>query len=198
MANGISAIKNTIMKKTLITALLISIAMGLSAQIAIRGGINYSDVTINGVTNVSTGSKIGFHAGLQGHLGIGNVLSIRPALLYNIKGAKVDQTGASESKSLHYLEAPINLGLKLGTNAFSIILEGGPYFGYLINTGDGLFNNIDKSDWGANFGAVLELDNIGIGANYSNSLSDVNGSDQIDQTFRLKNGNLAAFIYFKF
>ena len=186
------------MKKILFTTLLITVSFALSAQLGLRGGINYSDVSINGISDVETGSKIGFHAGLQGHLGIGNILSVRPALLYNIKGAKVDQSGASDSKSLHYLEVPINLGLKLGTDAFALILEGGPYFGYLVNTGDGLFNDIGKSDWGANFGAVIELDNIGIGANYSNSLTDVDGSDQIDQAFRLKNGNLAAFIYFKF
>lgn len=186
------------MKNILFFFVFISAGLSLQGQIGLRGGLNYSDVSIDGLTDVSTDSKIGFHAGLQGYFQLGGFLNIRPAVLYNIKGAKVDATGAAGNNSLHYLEVPINLGLKFGSDSFGIILEGGPYFGYLMNISEGLFSDVDKSDWGANFGAVVELDNIGIGVNYSNSLSGVNGADQIDQAFKLKNGNLAAFVYFKF
>jgi len=186
------------MKKSLfilIGLLMSSVAFG---QIALRGGINYSNVNIEGVNNIETDSKIGFHAGLQGNIPIGNVLAVRPALLYNIKGAKVTDNGADQSGSLHYMEVPLNLGFRLGGGPIALVLEGGPYFGYLVNTSDGLFNDIGKSDWGANFGAILELEDVGIGVNYSNGLNDIEREDQLGQAFKLQNGNLAAFVYFKF
>jgi len=185
------------MKQIIIILSLTLCAVAVSGQIAIRGGVNYSDVTIEG-TNVMTDSKVGFHAGLQGHLGIGTILAVRPALLYNIKGAKVEASGASQSNSLHYLEAPINLAMRFGISDIGIILEGGPYLGYLVNTGEGIFEDINKTDWGVNFGGVVELSDIGFGVNYSNSLGDVEKQDQLPQAFKLTNGNLAAFIYFKF
>ena len=185
------------MKKILFCIVLISAGFTLKGQIGLRGGINYSDVTIEGLTNVTTDSKIGIHAGLQGYFQLGGLLNIRPAVLYNIKGSKVDAFGAAGNNSLHYLEVPINLGLKFGSDSFGIVLEGGPYFGYLMNISQGLFSDVDKSDWGANFGAVVELDNLGIGLNYSNSLSGANGGASINQAFKLKNGNIAAFVYFK-
>ncbi len=189
--------KATTMKNITITLLLCFTISVTYSQLALRGGLNYSDVTIEGI-DVMTESKVGFHAGLQGHLGVGTLLSIRPALLYNIKGTKVETSGASESKSLHYLEAPLDLAIKIGLSDLAVIIEGGPYIGYLVNTADGIFDKIDKTDWGINFGAVIELSTLGIGINYSNSLSEVEREDQINQAFKLKNGNLAAFVYFKF
>ena len=182
------------------TILIISLCLSTyiaSSQISIRGGVNYSDVTIEG-TNVMTDSKVGFHAGILGHIGIGPVLGIRPALLYNIKGARVEDAGASTSNSLHYIEAPVDLALRFGISDIALIFEGGPYLGYLVNTGEGIFEDINRIDWGANFGAVLELSDIGLGLNYSNSLGEVAKQDQLPEAFKLSNGNLAAFIYFKF
>ncbi len=186
------------MKKLMILSICFLAVTAMSGQLAIRGGINYSGVSIDGVNNVQTDSKVGFHAGLQGHIPIGAVLGIRPALLYNIKGAKIDQNGASQDGNLHYLEVPLNLAFRLGAGPIAVIFEGGPYFGYLVNTSDGLLNDIGRSDWGANFGAVIELDNVGIGVNYSNGLNNIEPKDQINQAFKLQNGNLAAFVYFKF
>ncbi|MEL6122736.1 MAG: porin family protein [Bacteroidota bacterium] len=185
------------MKYTSLLFFLLCLGTISEAQIALRGGVNYSDVSIEG-TNVMTESKIGFHAGLQGNIGIGTVLGLRPALLYNIKGAKVDDTGASTSSSLHYIEVPLNLAFRFGLDDLALILEGGPYFGYLLNSSEGLFNDIDKSDWGVNFGAVIDLSSIGIGVNYSNSLIDVEGGERLNQAFQLTNGNFSAFLYFKF
>ncbi|MFT6809596.1 MAG: hypothetical protein ACJA01_002834 [Saprospiraceae bacterium] len=186
------------MRKALIILIGILASSVAFGQIAFRGGINYSNVNIDGVSTIETDSKIGFHAGLQGNIAIGNVLAVRPALLYNIKGAKVTTNGADQSSALHYVEVPLNLGFRLGAGPIALILEGGPYYGYLVNTSDGLFNDIGKSDWGANFGAIIELDDIGIGVNYSNGLNDIEKEDQIGQAFKLQNGNLAVFAYFKF
>lgn len=178
--------------------IILCMASAMSGQIGLRGGINYSNVSIEGLTNIETNSKIGFHAGIQGNIPLDKILMLRPALLYHIKGSRVTTNGDEMSRGLHYMEVPLNLGFKLGGGPISLILEGGPYLGYLVNTSDGLFNDISKSDWGANFGVILEIRKTGFGINYSNGLNNIEKQDQLNEAFKLRNGNLAAFIYFNF
>lgn len=190
------------MNRIFFTALLVFITFQLSSQIAFRGGLNYSNVSVDpGGVDFGSDSKIGYHLGLQGHISLAGA-NLRPAVLYNVKGGRVEANGALQNTSLHYLEVPIDLALKFGGEKLAIILEAGPYFGYLLNTESGFANNIkdrlNKSDWGINFGAVIELSGLGIGANYSNSLGSISRTDQIGQAFKTTNGNLSLFGYMKF
>ena len=147
------------------------------------------------------GSKIGYHLGLQGDIALAG-LRLRPALLYHVKGGKGESSGATGNTNLHYIEVPINLALKIGGNALGVILEAGPYFGYLLNTSSGFIDNLDdrlnKSDWGANFGLAIELQGLGVGVNYSNSLANIAKDQQISGAFKTTNGNLTLFGYLKF
>ncbi len=185
------------MKKLILLSAFISMSVAtLSAQLMIRGGVNYSDIAIDAQTDdVVFDSKPGFHAGLNGNIPLGPVFSLRPAALYQFKGAEGMSGGTMTDVDLHYLEVPLNLGLTLGP----IVLEGGPYLGYLLNSDTGIFNDdsFEKTDWGANFGAVVEISNVGIGLNYSNSLSNIAKEDRLGAATELKNGNLAAFLYIK-
>lgn len=185
------------MKKLILCCSLLIAAVTIAqGQIMLRGGVNYSDISIDSqVDNEVFDRKPGFHLGLNANVPLGPLFSIRPAALYQFKGAEVQSGGVTQNADLSYIEVPVNLGLHLGP----IVLEAGPYFGYLLNTSDGLFNddNIEKSDWGANFGAVVELDKLGIGANYSNSLSNIAKGDRWDQATELSNGNLSIFLYYK-
>lgn len=185
------------MKKIILSLLLfvsfVSIGLG---QVMIRGGLNYSNIDINSqVDDEVFDRKPGYHIGLNANIPLGSLFSIRPAALYHLKGATIGSGGATQDMNLKYIEVPINLGLNLGP----LVLEAGPYFGYLLNTSEGLFNsdNFEKSDWGANFGAVVELSNLGIGLNYSNSLINIARGDRWDQATKLSNGNLALFLYIK-
>ncbi len=174
----------------------------MSGQVAFRGGLNYSNVSVDG-SNVDFGSesKIGYHLGLQGHISLGG-LNLRPALLYHVKGGKAESNGTIGNTNLHYVEVPVDLAFKIGGEKLAVIFEAGPYFGYLVNTSSGFIDNLDdrlnKTDWGINFGAVIELSGLGIGANYSNSLSSIAKEDQITGAFKTKNGNLSLFAYLKF
>ena len=176
------------------------VATGFS-QVAIRGGLNYSQVSVDG-DGVDFGSdpKVGYHLGLQANVGLPGLFSVRPALLYHLKGGD-SETGAGNT-DLSYFEVPVNLGLAIGPESLRIILEAGPYFGYLVNASSDLFtdpeDNLNKTDWGVNFGAVVELSNLGLGVNYSNSLSNIANEDRLNTAFKLTNGNLALFAYLKF
>ena len=173
----------------------------LSAQIAVRGGLNYSQVSVDGSgVDLGTDPKPGFHLGLQGNIGLPGLLSVRPALLYHLKGGKGEDVQGDTD--LSYFEVPLNLGINLGTDGAKIIIEGGPYFGYLVNASSDFISdpgdNLDKVDWGANFGAVVELSSLGIGINYSNGLSNIAKEDRLSEAVKLKNGNLSIFAYLKF
>ena len=171
-------------------------SLWLSSQIMVRGGLNYSNISIDSNTDdVVFNSKPGFHIGLNGNIPVGSLWSLRPAALYHLKGAEVENGGVMENTDLNYIEIPVNLGLNLGP----LVIEGGPYWGYLLNTSTGIFNeeSFSKSDWGANFGAVLELQKLGIGVNYSNSLSDISSGDRLGAATELTNGNLSLFLYIK-
>lgn len=175
----------------------------LSSQIALRGGLNYSKVNVDG-EGVAFGpdSKIGYHLGLQGAISLGG-LNLRPALLFHVKGGKEADNGSLGNTNLKYLELPLNLSVNIGVEKLRLILEAGPYFGYLLDTSSGFVDNIgdrlNKSDWGVNFGAVIELSGFAFGANYSNSLISIaRVDDQLAQAFKTTNGNLSLFGYMKF
>ena len=190
------------MKKQLtLTLALLSFATIAFSQVGIRGGLNYSQVSVDG-DGVDFGSdqKVGYHLGLQTNINIPGMFSLRPALLYHLKGGE-GETGMGDT-DLSYFEVPLNLGLAIGPDALKVIFEGGPYFGYLVNASSDLFSdpedNLDKVDWGVNFGAVVQLSNLGIGVNYSNSLSNIAKEDRLNSAFKLTNGNLALFAYLNF
>ncbi len=184
------------MKRLGLMIVMALFSLALSSQIMVRGGLNYSNISIDSNTDdVVFNSKPGFHIGLNGNIPVGNLWSLRPAALYHLKGAEVEDGGIMENTNLNYIEVPLNLGLHIGP----LVIEGGPYFGYLLNSSTGIFNeeSFNKSDWGANFGAVLELEKLGLGINYSNSLSDISSGDRLGAATELTNGNLALFVYLK-
>ena len=167
------------------------------SQVGLRGGLNYSNVMVDGANvDFGSGSKVGYHLGLQGNVNVLG-LKLRPALLYHVKGGRTEAAGSDGNTNLHYIEVPANLSISIGSAKYKIIGEAGPYFGYLFNTSSGFIENLDerlrKSDWGINFGLVIELDGLGIGVNYSNSLSDISLDDQVAGAFRTTNGNLALY-----
>ena len=175
----------------------------LNGQLALRGGLNYSRVNVDaGGVDFGADSKIGYHLGLQGAISIGG-LNLRPAVLYHVKGGKEEDNGSLGNTNLKYLEFPLNLAIKIGVEKLALILEAGPYFGYLLDTSSGFIDDIDgrlnKSDWGINFGAVIELSGFAFGANYSNSLISIARVDnQVSGAFKTTNGNLSLFGYMKF
>ena len=188
--------KKYAMKRFLLLCTLLSFTYCLSAQIMVRGGLNYSNISIDSNTDdVVFNSKPGFHLGLNTNIPVGKLWSLRPAALYHLKGAISDDAGATEDTDLSYIEVPVNLGLNIGP----LVIEGGPYFGYLLNTSSGVLNpeSLNNTDWGANFGVVLELEKLGIGINYSNSLVDIAATDIFGTATDLTNGNLALFLYYR-
>ncbi|GAB4001051.1 hypothetical protein GCM10028807_56100 [Spirosoma daeguense] len=78
-------------------------------------------------------SIIGVQAGLMFDAPLGNSWSIRPQVLYALKGAK-QQVGNSEaSLHLNYIEVPVQFMYGIPAGAGRVMLGVGPYLGYAFS-----------------------------------------------------------------
>jgi hypothetical protein len=116
--------------------LIFMMALGMSsvsnAQIlsfGIKGGLNYSKMKFDDISNVASGIKTyklmedesfqGFHVGVMGRLKVFN-LFIQPELLFNTTGGKVlvEETGTTLSKvkqvKYNKIDMPVLVGMKIG------------------------------------------------------------------------------------
>jgi len=119
-------------KYILIFAIAIGMVSVSNAQIlsfGIKGGLNYSKMKFDDVSNVVSGIKSynlmedesfqGFHIGVMGRLKVFNIF-IQPELLFNTTGGKVvvEEVGTSVSKvkqvKYNKLDLPVLVGMKFG------------------------------------------------------------------------------------
>jgi hypothetical protein len=139
-----------IMKKVyaaVAAAMMLAGTASAQFKLGVEGGINLNNLAnhYQGET-VSNQIKVGIHAGIVTDLSISNNFSVAPGLRYIMKGAveesnyngEVDGFSASiEEKNkltYHYIELPVNLVYKTGTEGSGRFLIGaGPYLAYMVN-----------------------------------------------------------------
>mgnify|MGYP001561762886 CR=1 FL=1 len=108
-----------------ITGFVISLlcAYPLSAQVGLKGGVNFSTLSQKGagLVSFSWGSAAGFTLGAFYTVNINEYLAFQPELFYSKKGGKLEGgiLGVLGSKSIaiHYLELPLFLKLKFPTQS---------------------------------------------------------------------------------
>lgn len=138
------------MKKVYVAvAAAMMLAGSASAQFkfGIEGGLNLNNLA-NHYQGETTSNQIktGVHAGVVADFGISNNFSISPGLRYIMKGGLEERnfnttiggtTYVNEHKNkltYHYLELPLNLVYKTGTEGSGRFMIGaGPYFAYMLN-----------------------------------------------------------------
>jgi hypothetical protein len=119
------------MKKTILALLFITGISGYTfgqLSFGIKGGLNYSKLGFNKMSNVVSGTTSyslsqdqsfqGFHVGLQSRIKLFNVF-IQSELLFNTSGGKIlveSSTGITKVKQVKFnkIDLPILLGLKFG------------------------------------------------------------------------------------
>lgn len=128
------------MKTVFITILVAAMAGVLRGQgLGIRAGANLSNFSGEDIQDFDNG--IGYHAGVFIPIGLSAKVSIEPALLLSVKGAKYSEreaypisptTELSEEFTadikLHYIDVPINLVYRLDKHFF---LAAGPSLSFL-------------------------------------------------------------------
>ena len=128
------------------------------------GDVDYSDLS---ATNLSAGSKTGFHFGVYGNLDL-LLFYLRPELQFTKINSGVEDIDIGLSK----LEAPILLGYKI-LGPLSVFA--GPSFQYILNEnveGTTLTDIEENFTVGLQIGTRLSLGGFGLGIRYERGFTD--------------------------
>jgi hypothetical protein len=196
------------MKRFLITtSAALLIAGTINAQhssqhstIGIKGGLNVYNV--NYENNSDSKSRVGFHAGLLGHLHLAPQLALQPEVVYSQQGAKSEFQGVETKLNLGYVNVPI-LVQYMFDNGFR--LQAGPQIGFLLGAKTEIGNTeIDIKDQlkpidfgiGAGIGYVDPSSGFGVDARYNLGLSNINDDANAQKAYN-RGFQLGVFYLFK-
>ena len=159
----------------------------------IKGGVGFSSLTINDITNISSGSDVydlltgdgvtGYHLGMQSRVKIAMIF-LQPELYWNAGGGTLEQVvdgGATEILEVKWnrIDIPLLVGAKLGPVRFNI----GPVGSLVVSeSNDGSSADFDYElyqstmNWGWQGGIGVELWKLSLDVRYEGSLSDLSDS----------------------
>ena len=185
-----------------------------SAQLGIKAGVNIASVSENQTNGVYTDyakkSVIGFQGGLTYDLGVSDMFSIQPELLFIQKGVKstyiLDDANKLESRYYYnYIEVPVLAKIKFyaadkASTGFYFIA--GPYLGLAMGgkvattvtalgvsterSDDFVFDNSSASarakrlDYGVAFGGGVKINRLVLDLRYNFGLNNVNDGDALN------------------
>lgn len=185
------------MKKAIIAIAALFIAFtSANAQFGVVAGLTSSSSNIEEAAE-SIKSVNMYHVGVTYKIGIGNMLAVQPALIYNVKGSRLDALAGVEDINFKtgYLELPVQVQLGFGVGSLARVYGfAEPFVGLAITNktkfGDvvdkGFDNLAQKFEYGVGLGAGVELfRHLQVSVKYFWNLGDVYGAD-------IKIGDVAA------
>ena len=160
----------------------------------IKGGIGFSSLTINDLTDISDGNGgyyglvtgdgvMGYHLGVQTRIKIA-MIYVQPEIYWNAGGGTLEQVMDGEATEIlevkfNRIDVPLLVGAKLGPVRLNI----GPVGSYVINetnegsTGDFDYElYVDAMNWGWQGGIGVDLSKLSVDVRYEGSLSDLSDS----------------------
>ena len=191
-------------KKVIVIGLMMLLLASANAQrIGGKVGISLSNAT-SSISNIESlpENVIGMHAGLIGEVKLFSGFYLNSGILLSQKGFCADSITPSLSSGhvqVNYLEAPLNLAVKFNMGVMKLFVQAGPYLDYGFNAShifedtslgkikiefDDDVYHINRIDYGAGFGAGIEVSILQIAVNYSIGLTDISSTDEIE----IKNG----------
>lgn len=183
----------------LATTLFAGTANAQHVNIGIKAGLNVYNINNN--NNAEYDSKVGFHAGLIGHIHLAKQLALQPEIVYSAEGAKYTTAGVETKLNLGYINVPFMFQYMFD-NGFR--LQAGPQVGFLVsaksktgNTETDFKDNLKSVDFalGAGVGYVHPPSGFGVDARYNLGLSDINDNSSVKSTNR--GFQLGVFYLFK-
>lgn len=153
------------------------------ASFGLKGGINIASTTNS--QGDQSGSRVGFHAGLLGHIHLAPEWSLQPEIVYSSQGSKytteASGTPTEHQLALNYVNIPLLLQYNFD-NGFR--LQTGPQVGFLASVADkvqgtetGIFTSDDfkSTDFSWSFGlGYLSYSGFGIDGRYNLGVSNIN------------------------
>lgn len=187
------------MKKAIIAIAALFIAFtSANAQFGVVAGLTSSSSNIEEAAE-SIKSVNMYHVGVTYKIGIGNMLAVQPALIYNVKGSRLDALAGVEDINFKtgYLELPVQVQLGFGVGSLARVYGfAEPFVGLAITNktkfgeivDKGWDNLAQKFEYGVGLGAGVELfRHLQVSVKYFWNLGDVYGAD-------IKFGDVAADI----
>lgn len=197
------------MKKVYVSVALVTMLIGgtASAQhsaqkiaFGVKGGVNLTN--INNENGVKYDEKVGFNAGLIGHIHLAPQLALQPEVYYSAQGAKFTAaTGAETKLNLNYINVPV-LVQYMFDNGFR--LQAGPQVGFLVsaksstnNTKSDIKSSFKGVDFGlgAGIGYVHPPSGFGIDLRYNLGLSDITENTALNTSKSTNRGGQLGVFY---
>lgn len=177
------------MKKAIIAIAALFIAFtSANAQFGVVAGLTSSSTNLESaiadVKNVNM-----YHVGVTYKIGIGNMLAVQPALIYNVKGSRLDALAGVEDINFKtgYLELPVQVQLGFGVGSLARVYGfAEPFVGLAITNKTKFGEIVDKGwdnlahkfEYGVGLGAGVELfRHLQVSVKYFWNLGDVYGDD---------------------
>jgi len=140
----------------LLTTVIFSTVMSFG-QISIgpKVGLNFATITADSDASEGKGSATGLNAGAVINIGINDMFSIQPEILFNQKGVKYgfDILGVSAKTVIKesYLDIPVLAKVAFGGESVKGFVNAGPYLGYALSRSgysevDGEKTDMDSED----------------------------------------------------
>ena len=153
-------------------ALLSTTLLQAQFEFGVKGGLNYDslgdvDYTDISATDISAGSKTGYHIGAYGKIDL-LLFYLRPEIQFT----KINSGFADKNIGLSKIEAPILLGYKI-LGPLSVFA--GPSFEYILNEDvEGTtFTDIEENfTVGLQIGTRISFGRLGLGVRYERGFTD--------------------------
>lgn len=185
----------------------------VQAQVAIKAGVNFASIsesaTLEQYESLKNNSVAGFQAGLSFDLGLSQVFTIQPEVLFIQKGGKSTYVINENNKVVsrlyyNYVEVPVLAKLKFyKEDGGGFYLLGGPFIGLALGgkskttvtllgnttTSEDEFNfdNDDeadrqrRTDWGVSFGGGVKFGHVFLDARYNLGINNLLDTDANNQ-----------------
>jgi opacity protein-like surface antigen len=174
-----------IMKKLLLSAaLLIAVSIGAKAQVSlgIKGGVNFSKISTD---NVKESTLTGYQAGLFAR--VGNSWYFQPELYLSGTGGKFESsdnnTAFNGKVRFTNLNVPLLIGRSFGQKDLNFRVMAGPIYTYQLDNSvslgsniSGAADNFNKSNFGYQVGAGVDIGSITADLRYEGGLTKVSDS----------------------
>jgi len=200
----------------LIIGLAIAAPIAMQAQMrwGVKGGINFSHVTVseenvgkyvNGATGYHIGPVIEYMQNKFSSAGI------EAALLFTRKGFDIDGGSLAKMRVMNdYIEIPVNLKWRVNLPVIKPFLSVGPYFnfrvggkgewslGILSGSSSSSSGPLESQDFnaGLNLGAGFDIMNVQLGLNFNWGLTDAYKIPVMDITAKDRTFALTAAVMF--
>jgi hypothetical protein len=162
-----------------------------SFQLGVKAGTNLSKLSTE--NTFSSDNRAGYYAGLWARIGAAGI-HLQPELYLSGKNTTLKNSEGQENKvKFTSLDVPILVGTKIGAAGIGIRLNTGPVVSFILDdeqsfgdaAGEAFKGNFKGQNIAWQFGAGLDIKNLGVDLRYEAGLSKVGEGDYEGQKLGL-------------